>query len=39
MILLGIPNQGNRCCKYKLATPCPSMVLLQGMNFAALEQP
>ena len=39
MICLGILNQGNRCNRYNAATPCPSMVLLQGINFAALEHP
>ena len=39
MIRLGSPNQGTKCCRYSLAMPGPSIVLLQGMNFAALEHP
>ena len=35
----GIPNHGTRCFRYSLATPSPSMVLLQGRNLATLEQP
>ena len=36
MMCFGIPNKGNRCLKYRIAVPLPSMVLLHGMNFAAL---
>jgi len=39
IILLGSPNQGTRCFKYLSATPVPSIVFVQGMNLAALEQP
>ena len=39
IIRFGIPNQGNKCLKYRMAVPSPSMDLLQGMNFAALEHP
>jgi len=39
MILLGSPNQGTRCFRYSSATPVPSIIFVQGMNLAALEQP
>src|SRR5712691_11478733 len=39
MICWGSPNQGTRCRRYSLATPGPSIVLWQGINLAALEQP
>jgi hypothetical protein len=39
MIRLGRPNQGTRCRRYSLATPGPSISLVHGMNFAALEHP
>jgi hypothetical protein len=39
IILLGNPNQGIKCFRTLLATPCPSIVLLQGMNLAALVHP
>ena len=39
IMCLGIPNNGNRYLKYCAAMPSPSMVLLIGMNFAALEHP
>jgi len=39
MILLGSLNQGMRCFRYSSATPVPSIVFMQGMNLAALEQP
>ena len=39
IICLGIPNQGNKCWKYLIAIPWPSMVLLQEINFAAFKHP
>ena len=39
MILFGRLNHGTRCFKYLLATPVPLIVLLHGMNLAALEHP
>ena len=39
MILFGTPNQGTRCFRYLSATPGPSIVLVQGMNLAALVHP
>jgi hypothetical protein len=39
MILLGAPNHGTRCFRYSSATPGPSIILLHGMNFAALVHP
>ncbi len=37
MMHLGTLNHGTRCLRYSRATPGPSIVLLQGMNLAALE--
>jgi hypothetical protein len=37
MIYLGVLNQGTRCFRYSLATPGSSIILLHGMNLAALE--
>ncbi len=39
MICLGTLNHGTRCLRYSWATPGPSIILLQGMNLAALEHP
>ena len=36
---LVVPNHGIRCFRYLLATPGPSIILWQGMNFATLEHP
>ncbi len=39
MMHLGTPNHGTRCLRYSRVMPGPSIVLLQGMNLAALEHP
>src|SRR6266436_9331898 len=39
MMHLGTLNHGTRCLRYSWATPGLSIVLLQGMNLAALEHP
>ncbi len=39
MMCLGTLNHGTRCLRYSWATPGPSIVLLQGINLAALEHP
>ena len=39
MICFGSLNQGMRCFRYSRVTPVPLIVLLHGMNLAALEHP
>ena len=39
IILDGTPNHGNRCLRYKRATPSPVIVMWHGRKIAALEHP
>ena len=39
IIFEGTPNHGNRCLRYKRATPSPVIVVWQGRKMAALEHP
>ena len=39
IILEGTPNHGNRCLRYKRATPSPVIVMWHGRKIVALEHP